>query len=69
MSWRWVFYINIPFGLLAGAIQGIFVLAFVAAAIGLAVTMLAPGGRIAQLAARRGQSEAEKAGQPVTLPD
>ncbi len=46
---------------LAGAIQGVFVIAFVAAALGLAITALTPKGRIAQLATR----QAEKAEQPA----
>jgi MFS family permease len=52
---------------LAGAIQGVFLLAFIAAAIGLVVTALAPAGRIAQLAARRTQSEEEPVRQPVSV--
>jgi len=43
--------------LLGGAIQGVFIIAFVAAALSLAATALAPGGRIAQLAARRAEAE------------
>jgi EmrB/QacA subfamily drug resistance transporter len=46
---------------LAGAIQSVFWLAFGAAALGLVGTALAPGGRIAQLAARRAQGEAQPA--------
>jgi len=42
---------------LAGAIQGVFVIASVAAAIGLIATALAPHGRIAQLAAQRTELE------------
>jgi EmrB/QacA subfamily drug resistance transporter len=49
---------------LAGAIQGVFWLAFGAALLGLAATALAPAGRIAQLAARRTQADAEQASQP-----
>jgi EmrB/QacA subfamily drug resistance transporter len=46
---------------LAGAIQGVFVIAFAAAALGLAITALTPKGNIAQLATR----QAEKAEQPA----
>jgi hypothetical protein len=46
---------------LAGAIQGVFVIAFIAAALGLAITALTPKGNIAQLATR----QAEKAEQPA----
>lgn len=42
---------------LAVSIQGIFFIAFVAAALGLVITLLAPGGRIAQLAAQNQQSD------------
>lgn len=42
---------------LAGAIREIFVIAFVAAALGLIATTMAPRGRIAQLAARRADLE------------
>ena len=38
---------------LAGAIQGVFVIAFIAAALGLVATAFAPPGRIAQLVAQR----------------
>ncbi|HEX9441207.1 MAG TPA: MFS transporter, partial [Roseiflexaceae bacterium] len=51
---------------LANAIQGVFVIAFIAAALGLAVTFLAPAGRIAQLAAQQNQGMTESAGQSVT---
>jgi EmrB/QacA subfamily drug resistance transporter len=51
---------------LASAIQGVFVIAFIAAALGLAVTFLAPAGRIAQLAAQQNQGMTENAGQSVT---
>jgi MFS family permease len=51
---------------LASAIQGVFVIAFIAAALGLAVTFLAPAGRIAQLAAQQNQGMTESAGQSVT---
>ncbi len=51
---------------LANAIQGVFLLAFIAAAIGLVATALAPAGRIAQLAAQRAQKTEEGTGQPVT---
>ncbi|MBI3244546.1 MAG: MFS transporter [Chloroflexi bacterium] len=46
---------------LAGAIQGVFVIAFIAAALGLAITALTPKGNIAQLATR----QAEKVEQPA----
>jgi Na+/melibiose symporter-like transporter len=52
---------------LAGAVQSVFVLALIAAAIGLVATALAPAGRIAQLAAQQPQPHEEGAGQPVTL--
>ncbi len=42
---------------LAGAIQGVFLIAFIAAAFGLAATALAPRGRIAQLAAQQAEPE------------
>jgi EmrB/QacA subfamily drug resistance transporter len=51
---------------LADAMQGVFLLAFGAAAIGLVATAFAPGGRIAQLAERRAQPPEEPAVQPVT---
>ena len=51
---------------LAGAIQGVFVLAFIASVLGLVATALAPAGRIAQLAERRSQMAEETAVQPVT---
>ena len=44
---------------LAGAVQDVFVVAFVVAAMGLAVTFLAPRGTIAQLATRRSGSSAD----------
>lgn len=47
---------------LAGAIQGVFVMAFIIAALGLAATSLAPRGRIAQLAAQR---SADGSGEPA----
>ncbi len=43
---------------LAGAIQSVFVIALVAAALGLAATAMVPRGRIAQLAARREEAGA-----------
>ncbi|MCL4296627.1 MAG: MFS transporter [Anaerolineae bacterium] len=46
---------------LAGAIQGVFVIALIAAALGLLSTMFAPSGRIAQLVAQR--AGGEKPGQ------
>jgi hypothetical protein len=52
---------------LASATQNVFLLAFIAAAIGLVATALAPAGRIAQLAARHSQSLEEPVKQPVTI--
>jgi hypothetical protein len=46
---------------LAGAIQGVFVIALIAAALGLLATTFAPSGRIAQLVAQR--TGGEKFGQ------
>ncbi|MBE7555945.1 MAG: MFS transporter [Anaerolineales bacterium] len=46
---------------LAGAIQGVFVIALIAAALGLLATTFAPSGRIAQLVAQR--AGGEKSGQ------
>lgn len=46
---------------LAGAIQGVFVIALIAAALGLLATTFAPSGRIAQLVAQR--TDNEKPGQ------
>ncbi len=43
---------------LAGAIQSVFVIALVAAALGLAATAMVPRGRIAQLAVRREEAGA-----------
>jgi EmrB/QacA subfamily drug resistance transporter len=54
---------------LASGIQTVFVIAFVAAALALLVTFFAPGGRIAQLAARRAQGDAESAAAPATMSD
>jgi EmrB/QacA subfamily drug resistance transporter len=54
-------------GALAGAVQSVFVLALIAAAIGLVATAVAPAGRIAQLAAQQSQPNEETAGQPVSL--
>ncbi len=55
----------------AGAIQGVFLLALVSAALALVVTALAPAGRIDQLVARQsrpeGEHQSEPAPQPVTL--
>lgn len=48
---------------LAGAIQSVFVIAFIAAALGLVATTFAPGGRIDQLVAQR--AGAKSAGQPA----
>jgi hypothetical protein len=52
---------------LAGAIQNVFLLALIASVIGLVATALAPGGRIAQLAAQRPQANEEAASQPVII--
>jgi EmrB/QacA subfamily drug resistance transporter len=52
---------------LTSAIQIVFVIAFVAAALALLVTFFAPKGRIAQLAAQRGQGEEAPAAQPATF--
>ena len=52
---------------LAGAIQSVFWLAFGASVLALAGTALAPGGRIAQLAARRARGEADGAASPVVV--
>jgi Na+/melibiose symporter-like transporter len=54
---------------LAAAIQTVFVIAFVAAALALLVTFFAPSGRIAQLAARRAQGETEGTVKPATMSD
>jgi MFS family permease len=54
---------------LASGIQTVFMIAFVAAALALVVTFLAPGGRIAQLAARRSQGDTEGAATPATMAD
>ena len=51
---------------LASAMQGVFLLAFIASVIGLVATALAPAGRIAQLAERRSQTAEEPVVQPVT---
>jgi EmrB/QacA subfamily drug resistance transporter len=48
---------------LAGAIQGVFVIAFIAAALGLVATAFAPPGRIDQLVAQR--TGAKSSGQPA----
>jgi EmrB/QacA subfamily drug resistance transporter len=48
---------------LAGAIQGVFVIAFIAAALGLVATTFAPRGRIDQLIAQR--TGAKSPGQPA----
>ncbi len=55
---------------LAGAIQAVFVIAFIAAGLGLAATALAPRGRIAQLAAKRAEldGESQSAVVPATRP-
>jgi MFS family permease len=52
---------------LADAIQSVFWLAFGAAVLALAVTALAPAGRIAQLAARRAQDDADTAAPPIVV--
>jgi len=39
-------------------VRGVFVVAFIAAALGLAVTVMAPGGRLSQIAARRAELDA-----------
>jgi EmrB/QacA subfamily drug resistance transporter len=52
---------------LAGAIQNVFLLALIASGIGLIATALAPGGRIAQLAAQRPQAKEEAANQPAVI--
>ena len=44
-----------------------FVVAFGAAVLALAVTALAPAGRIAQLAARRAQDDADSAAPPIVV--
>jgi EmrB/QacA subfamily drug resistance transporter len=55
---------------LASGIQMVFIIAFVAAALALLVTFLAPGGRIAQLAAHRAQGDTEGvAAKPATMSD
>jgi EmrB/QacA subfamily drug resistance transporter len=53
---------------LAGAISSIFVLACVAAALGLGATVLAPRGRIADLAARRAETETGNSPDVTSLP-
>jgi len=53
---------------LAAGISGVFVVAFIAAALGLLVTILAPRGKIAQLAAERGRGD-EHAAQPAVAVD
>lgn len=52
---------------MAGAMQGVFVIAFVTAAIGLVLTLMAPRGQIAQLAARRAEADAQ--GQAAAATD
>jgi EmrB/QacA subfamily drug resistance transporter len=56
-------------GALASAIQLVFVIAFIAAALALLVTFFAPGGRIAQLAARRSTGEADQPAPSATMSD
>jgi EmrB/QacA subfamily drug resistance transporter len=53
---------------LAGAISSIFAVACVAAALGLVATALAPGGRIASLAARRAEMEAGSSSDAASVP-
>jgi EmrB/QacA subfamily drug resistance transporter len=48
---------------LANSMQSVFVIAFVAAALGLAVTLLAPGGRIAQIVAQEAPVAGERKAQ------
>ncbi|MGQ0570306.1 MAG: MDR family MFS transporter [Armatimonadota bacterium] len=43
---------------LADGVRGVFVVAFIAAALGLAVTVMAPGGRLSHIAARRADLDA-----------
>ena len=50
---------------LAHALQGVFWLAFGAAALGLLATMLAPAGRIAQLAAQQPKAAGEHEPHPI----
>jgi Na+/melibiose symporter-like transporter len=52
---------------LAGATQNVFLLAFIAAIIGLAATLFAPAGRIAQLAVQGSDSSDEAGRQPVII--
>ena len=56
-------------GALASAIQVVFIIALVAAALALVVTFFAPRGRIAQLAAQRSSAEGEQAAPSVTMSD
>jgi hypothetical protein len=49
------------------SIQGVFIIAFVAAVLGLAVTTLAPDGRIAQLAAQAAPARDVEQPVPTTL--
>jgi hypothetical protein len=50
---------------LAGAMQGVFVIAFLAAALGFMATALAPRGRIDQLGARRAHVEDRRPVRPT----
>jgi hypothetical protein len=50
----------------AVAIQGVFVLAFIAAALGLIATAFAPAGRIGQLGKGKPTATSEEAGATVT---
>jgi MFS family permease len=52
---------------LAGAIQGVFVMALIAAALGLLATTFAPSGRIAQLVAQRADGETSGRAAPSSV--
>jgi hypothetical protein len=52
---------------LAGAMQDVFVIAFLAAALGFVVTALAPRGRIDQLVTRRANAEDRRSVRPATV--
>jgi EmrB/QacA subfamily drug resistance transporter len=56
-------------GALASAIQVVFIIALVAAALALVVTFFAPRGRIAQLAAQRSTAEGEQVAPSATMSD
>jgi hypothetical protein len=53
---------------LAGAIGNVFLVACIAAAIGLVATAFAPQGRIAHLAKQRAEAEAESHSETVSMP-